>query len=397
MARLQISEEADDLSKSGHIWQNDFATWDPDDFCGIKSLYIPSDYFWQPVVYIYEMVESDNSSPVISYYYLNKEGETISSMPLRVVSTCNLNLFKFPFDIQTCRLTFGSYVYSVTDLIMLPISNSSQVNKKSQEAFASKGDWKLISVTVYNQTLGFSSKGYSQVIYEITIQRQPIIYLINLIIPACFFVFLDIASMLINSYGDKLAFKINIILGFSVLLLILNNILPESDITPMLGIFYCTCLALMVLSIIGTICSSYMLEQSANLPHVPPWIKTLVLHYLAYMLCFSRNFYTKEQVTDGALDKGWLFAEVYNLDTGRPKAQGRDSQKKVKDNPEVKLLKMLLYEILKIHQELTRAKNEEEAKSEWSKVMLVIDRLILILYFMTVTAVFIIMIVVWSM
>ncbi|XP_075043547.1 5-hydroxytryptamine receptor 3A-like [Mixophyes fleayi] len=372
-------------------WQNDFITWNPDDFCGIESIFIPSDYFWKPNVYVYEMTESNNNVPVFSYYKLNNDGEIDKSYPLRVVSTCHLDLFKFPFDSQICRLTFGSYVYTVTDLIMVPMANSSQVDKNSKEAFVSKGDWKLINITVHNITFGFLDKGFSEVIYEIAIQREPIIYIINLIIPACFLVFLDIASMLIQSYEERLNFKINVILGFSMLLLILNNIMPQSDTTPMLGIFCCVCMAMMVLSVIGSICSSYILELSATLPHVPPWLKTLVLHYLAYILCFRRTFNKQELVADGAMDKG---SEVEMKTFTRNQ---RKDLPKVKDSPVVKLLKMVLFEILKIHQELTLAKNEEEAKSEWFKVVLVIDRLILILYFITVVVIAIILIIVWSM
>ncbi|XP_075043546.1 5-hydroxytryptamine receptor 3A-like [Mixophyes fleayi] len=371
-------------------WQNDFISWNPDDFCGIKSLFIPSDYFWKPDVYVYEMTESDKI-PVISYYKLNNDGKIEKSYPLRLVSTCHLDLFKFPFDTQVCRVTFGSYIYTVMDLIMVPKTNSSQVVKNSKEAFISKGDWKLINITVHNLTYGFLDKGFSQVIYEITIQREPILYIINLIVPACFMVFLDIASMLIQSYEERLNFKINVILGFSVLLLILNNIMPQSDTTPLLGIFCCVCMAMMVLSIIGNICSSYMLELSATLPHVPPWLKTLVLHYLAYILCFRRTFNKQELVADGAMHKG---SEVEMKTFTKNK---RKNPQKVKDSPEVKLLKMVLVEILKIHQELILAKNEEEAKSEWFKVVLVIDRLIIILYFLTVVGIVIILINVWSM
>ncbi|CAJ0966493.1 unnamed protein product [Ranitomeya imitator] len=42
-------------------WQNEFLLWDPDDFCGIESLLIPSDYFWKPDLYISEIVAQCSS------------------------------------------------------------------------------------------------------------------------------------------------------------------------------------------------------------------------------------------------------------------------------------------------------------------------------------------------
>ncbi|KAM4614156.1 5-hydroxytryptamine receptor 3A-like [Discoglossus pictus] len=37
------------------VWDNEFVSWNPDDFCGIERLYVSSDYFWKPDVHIEEM------------------------------------------------------------------------------------------------------------------------------------------------------------------------------------------------------------------------------------------------------------------------------------------------------------------------------------------------------
>ncbi|XP_075693669.1 5-hydroxytryptamine receptor 3A-like [Rhinoderma darwinii] len=374
-------------------WQNEFLSWLPDDFCGIESLFVPSDYFWKPDLYIYEMTEDDRKSPVILYYNLNNNGKISNSMPLRVISTCNLDLYKFPFDKQTCRLTFGSYVYTVKNMIMVPRANSYEVNKNSQEVFVGKGDWILVEITVQNLTYGFLNDGFSQVIYEVTVKRAPVIYIINLIIPACFLVFLDFAAMFITSYGERLGFKINVILGFSVLLLILHNMLPNSDNTPMLGILCSVCLAMMVLSIFGTVCSSYILEQSSTLPHVPPWLKTIVLNYLACILCFRNTLLMEEVIADATMHKA---PEIKTKTNAEAQCWKNYPEKKEKDNVEVKLLKRLVLEVLQIHQDLILAKNEEASRSLWFMVAHVIDRFVLVLYFITVAIAFVTMIIVWA-
>ncbi|XP_072278841.1 5-hydroxytryptamine receptor 3C-like [Pyxicephalus adspersus] len=181
------------------------------------------------------MTESDSKAPLILYYSLETDGTIANSMPFRIVSTCNLDLYRFPFDIQTCSMTFRSYLYTVKELVMLAMADSSKVLKNSREVFVSKGDWDLLDITVRNDTYGFLDDAYSVVVYEITIKRAPVIYIINLIVPAVFLVILDICSMFIQAYEERLVFKINVVLGFSVLLLILNNMLPTSDSLPMLG------------------------------------------------------------------------------------------------------------------------------------------------------------------
>ncbi|XP_073432320.1 5-hydroxytryptamine receptor 3A-like [Dendrobates tinctorius] len=375
-------------------WIDEFISWNPDVFCGLKKMFVSSDYFWTPDLYIYEMIESDDNSPNIPYYRISYNGKIVNAMPVRIVVSCKLNVFTFPFDNQTCTLSFGSYVYTVSDIVMLPKSNSSVVNKNTWDVFTSKGDWVLQAVTVQEKSFVTEGEEYNQVIYNIYISRTPMIYILNLIIPACFLVFLDIVSMFIQSYSERLGFKITIVLGFSVLLLILNDMLPSSDNTPMLGtIFCCICMAMMVLSILGSITTLYMMEQSNTSAILPLWIKKAVLTYLARILCFKKAI-RAELVTLVTIDnepesvKKVVTSEEKNRKEKKHFEKGTYLQ-------EVKLLKKLLSQILKIRDDLNFAKEEREAKSDWLIVAQIVDRLVLVLYLFTVSLIFTIMICVW--
>lgn len=68
-------------------------------------------------------------------------------------------------------------------------------------------------------------------------KRRPLLYVINFLLPIVFFLTLDLASFLIADHrGEKLGFKVTVLLAISVLLLILNDILPSmSNKTPLIG------------------------------------------------------------------------------------------------------------------------------------------------------------------
>ncbi|PIO39422.1 hypothetical protein AB205_0186010, partial [Aquarana catesbeiana] len=118
---------------------------------------------------------------------------------------------------------------------MSPKSNSSEVYKGSKDVFVNKGDWILLDVTVKSNLLYVNGANFSTVLYEITLKRVPVVHIITLILPACFMVLLDIVSMFIHiESGERLEFKITLVLGFSVLLLILNDMLPKSKTAPVL-------------------------------------------------------------------------------------------------------------------------------------------------------------------
>ncbi|XP_078524947.1 5-hydroxytryptamine receptor 3A-like [Lissotriton helveticus] len=374
------------------IWENEYLTWNPEDFCGISRLHILPELVWTPDIYVSERTEEDQSPPV-PYILLHSNGTIYWQRPLRIVTACSLDLYKFPFDIQKCNLTFGPYTYSVEDIIMVQKTNSTQETTTSQRNFA-KGEWLLKGIDVFSKNVTNEDGIYSKVIYEITIQRTPVLYIINLIVPACFLVLVDIASMFIPMEGgERLGFKITVVLGFSVLLLILNDFLPNSEIPPILGIFCTVCLIIMIVSIIDSIFISYMLHLSAVRPDVPKWLKIWVLGRLAYIMCIS----TKKD----AVENSTVISNTKKETSDTPSSQETELQdrrhllKEHQDSPEIKLLKRLLVEILMIRRHLIMSKKEEEAKSEWHLVAFVLDRFILILYLFTVLIIAIIVVVVW--
>ncbi|KAM4614564.1 5-hydroxytryptamine receptor 3A-like [Discoglossus pictus] len=378
------------------VWDNEFVSWNPDDFCGIKRLYVSSDYFWKPDVYIDEMTEDDQSSPVIPYCFIYYNGSIVYAVPLRIISSCNLDIYKFPFDTQTCSLSFGSYVHTVDDIVMLPSSNSSMVSSTSKEIFASRGDWSLLDITVVNETYENEGDLYNQVIYKISIKRTPTVFIINLIAPACLLVILDIFGMFIPiESADRINFKITVVLGFSVLLLILNDLLPSSSSTPVLGIFCIICLSTMVLSIVGCIGTSYMLSISAAQPNVSPWIRTWVLRRLACVLCYKRITLKEEEVTVVAVAENNL-SEDDKISEKDILEKSKESRRETNGSLEVKMLNMLMSEILKIHQDLTISKNENTTMSEWHMAALVVDRLIVIVYIIALITTFVVVVALWA-
>lgn len=63
------------------------------------------------------------------------------------------------------------------------------------------------------------------------------LYVINLIVPLFYLLVLDLTSFFINeARGEKLGFKVTVLLSISVLLLILQDMLPSTeDQLPMIG------------------------------------------------------------------------------------------------------------------------------------------------------------------
>lgn len=68
-------------------------------------------------------------------------------------------------------------------------------------------------------------------------KRQSLLYIVNFLLPILFLLSLDVASFFISEReGEKLSFKVNVLLAVTVMQLLLNEILPSSsDQIPLIG------------------------------------------------------------------------------------------------------------------------------------------------------------------
>ncbi|CAH2324603.1 5-hydroxytryptamine receptor 3A-like [Pelobates cultripes] len=257
-------------------WRNDFISWNASDFCGIDYVIVPDSTFWKPDLYIYELIESsetDDKPIVIPYYIVYNYGDLTQFKPLRIVSTCTVNIFKFPFDTQTCDLTLGSFVYS--------------------------------------------------------------------------------------------------------------------------GVFFCVCMGTMIFSIAGCVCSSYLMKLSYEQSKVPTWMNNCFLRNIARVMFVKCDGAQKDLETVHPLDR-----DCYNNNNTKIKShlpeKRKKFQKKIKPNPEIKLLRKILAEIVKIHEKWNTSIDQDNVKSEWYTAAVVFDRLIVIVYLIIVITMVIVLIISWT-
>ncbi|XP_071400719.1 5-hydroxytryptamine receptor 3A-like [Centroberyx affinis] len=246
------------------IWNNERISWDPSDFCGIKQISIPREMLWRPDLFIYEMTEKDDA-PQNPYIYMSHDGTVILEEDMKVVSTCKMDVHKFPFDTQRCNITVGSAIHNVGEVRLIPFSNSSRATQFSRKVMLTQGEWEFLDLSVTNDTLNFDRGQWEQLIYTITMRRRPLLHVINFLLPILFFLSLDLASFLISDHrGEKLGFKVTVLLAISVLLLILNDILPSmSNKTPLIATYCIVIFALMLLSLLETILVTYLMEKDS--------------------------------------------------------------------------------------------------------------------------------------
>ncbi|XP_055005927.1 5-hydroxytryptamine receptor 3A-like [Boleophthalmus pectinirostris] len=256
-------------------WKNDFIRWDINDSCQMFKISIPVGKLWTPDITIVEMTERDKSTPS-PFISIKFNGDVLYKNDQVIISTCRLHIYKFPFDTQRCNLSYRSVLLDDEEL-SLRSYNSEMVTQWSLDVMRTQYEWIFKNVTVTKSKV--DPFGYNQdiVTYTILMERRSILYIANFILPVLFFLVLDFASFLISdSGGEKLGFKVTVLLAVTVMQLLLNEILPSSsNRIPLIAVFCIGIFSLMLLSLLESILVLYLInrdqrpDQDQSAPYRP--------------------------------------------------------------------------------------------------------------------------------
>ncbi|KAM4031474.1 5-hydroxytryptamine receptor 3A-like [Anomaloglossus baeobatrachus] len=236
-------------------WKNDFLSWNPQQFCNISHISIPLSYFWVPDLYLLEQVIEDTST-WMTFANLTHDGMITAIKPIRLTSTCVLNFYYFPFDIQNCSVSLTSAMHLENNIVLKSMRNASEVDRDRLTYFVDNGEWHPLELVVEETT----QTGRSTLLFSVVIERESSLYVLALILPTLSLMLLDLLSHFIpKSYNEKISFKITLLLGISVLMLLLNEFLPaSSEKPPIIVIFFIGTMTLMCIGIIETIFVMYI-------------------------------------------------------------------------------------------------------------------------------------------
>ncbi|XP_063166998.1 5-hydroxytryptamine receptor 3A-like [Candoia aspera] len=269
-------------------WIDEFLKWNPEDFDNITQMSVPTEAIWVPDILINEFVDV-GKSPEIPYVYILYNGEVRNLKPVQVVTACSLDIYNFPFDVQNCSLTFTSWLHNIRD-INLSLWRTPEEVKNDRSVFMNQGEWELLHVLSQFQEFSVgNSDYYAEMKFCVVIRRRPLFYAVSLLLPSIFLMVMDIVGFYLPpDSGERVSFKITLLLGYSVFLIIVSDTLPATAIgTPLIGIYFVVCMALLVISLTETILIVRLVHKQDLQPHVPDWVKRWVLERATVLLCIQ--------------------------------------------------------------------------------------------------------------
>ncbi|XP_062280795.1 5-hydroxytryptamine receptor 3C-like [Scomber scombrus] len=398
---LGVDEKAQSLTT--FIWQ--FLEWDiaglnwDEEECGTKKVSVLREKVWIPDIHIAEFMDEDKS-PKAPYVYLLNTGHVYDSRPIRVVSSCRLGIYTFPFDVQNCTLTFESYLHIASDITMIQGATAANILKESRKVIQTNGEWELADIKVAPSTLVLDEETFSEIAYYIILRRRPILYVVNLLVPSCFLLTLDMFSFLLPLQSvDRCSFKMTLILGYQVFLLIMNDLLPVTgEIIPIINVFFSISLALMVASLLETIFISNIQSSSSQYSMAPNWLSVFVLRYLAVLVCIPPKKKSNRITVSLHPPAKGMTKLLFILFCFSKELQGKSdktSSVETPQDPALDELRKLRNDLTAIRLQMERRLEGTKNSKEWYMIGIVIDRLLFGMYIIFVSVSCITILCIW--
>ncbi|XP_028443533.1 5-hydroxytryptamine receptor 3E-like [Perca flavescens] len=335
-----------------------------------------------------------NSAPFVPYSYLFSNGFVFDEQPVKVISSCRLDIYTFPFDIQTCCLSFNSYLLSMAAMPIDRSLTAEDIFRLSKEVMTTKGEWELVGLTTKTFILPAGKYGlYQEIRFYVSVRRRATLYVVNLLIPSCFLITVDLFSFLLPPQTvDRSAFKMTLILGYTVFLLIMNNLLPITGNTiPLINVFLCLCLALMVASLLETILITNLLCGSAHYSPVPHWVRVFVLHILGHLVRLP----PKPRDLDSTVIQNPSAQEMKVSSLVAEDSEAPEQKGPLDEDKALQELRSLGRELQVIRLQVEQQLSKSQSPEEWIQVGFIIDRLLFGLYILFISVSFFTIIIIW--
>ncbi|XP_034135104.1 acetylcholine receptor subunit alpha-type acr-16 isoform X5 [Drosophila guanche] len=388
-------------------WNDYNLRWNETEYGGVKDLRITPNKLWKPDVLMYNSADEGFDGTYHTNIVVKHNGSCLYVPPGIFKSTCKIDITWFPFDDQHCEMKFGSWTYDGNQLDL--VLNSEDGGDLSD--FITNGEWYLLAMPGKKNTIVYACcpEPYVDITFTIQIRRRTLYYFFNLIVPCVL-----ISSMALLGFtlppdsGEKLTLGVTILLSLTVFLNLVAETLPQvSDAIPLLGTYFNCIMFMVASSVVLTVVVLNYHHRTADIHEMPPWIKSVFLQWLPWILRMGRpgrkitrktillSNRMKELELKERSSKS-LLANVLDIDddfrhtiSGSQTAIGSSASfgrpTTVEEHHTAigcnhKDLHLILKELQFITSRMRKADDEAELISDWKFAAMVVDRFCLIVF-----------------
>ncbi|XP_077596179.1 neuronal acetylcholine receptor subunit alpha-10-like [Stigmatopora nigra] len=268
------------------VWMDAFLTWKTDDYDGLDTIRIPSSYVWRPDIVLYNSADDEFSSSMETNVVLRHDGQVMWDQPAITKSSCSVDVAFFPFDVQHCHLTFGSWTHNGNQMDLFNALDSADLAD-----FIANVEWEILGMPAKKNVIlyGCCSDPYPDITFTLHLKRRSSFYIFNLLLPCMLISFLaPLGFYLPADSGEKVSLGVTVLLALTVFQLLVAESMPPSESVPLIGKYYIATMTMVTASTALTIFIMNIHHCGPEGRPVPAWAERFILKYLA-RLCFAHE------------------------------------------------------------------------------------------------------------
>ncbi|KAM9722619.1 neuronal acetylcholine receptor subunit alpha-7-like isoform 2-T2 [Menidia menidia] len=267
------------------MWYDHYLQWNQSEYPGVKNLRFSPDQVWTPDILLYNSAHDKFDATFKTNVLVNSSGFCEYLPPGIFISTCNVDVRWFPFDIQRCELKFGSWTF---DGWLLDI----QMKEADVSGYMPNGEWDLLEVPGDRHEVFYDccAEPYPDVTFVVTLRRRTLFYALNLLLPCVLLSSMTLLVFLLpaNS-GEKISLGITVLLSLTVFMLMVAEIMPAtSDSVPLIGQYFASTMVIVGMSVVATVIVLQFHHHSPDDGHMPRWVHLVLLQWVPWFLRMKR-------------------------------------------------------------------------------------------------------------
>ncbi|CAJ1063707.1 neuronal acetylcholine receptor subunit alpha-9-like [Xyrichtys novacula] len=265
------------------VWMDAFLTWKKEEYDGLDTIRIPSSYVWRPDIVLYNSADDEFSSSMETNVVLRNDGQVMWDQPAITKSSCSVDVAFFPFDLQQCHLTFGSWTHNGNQMDL-----SNALDSADLADFVPNVEWEVLGMPAKKNVIlyGCCSDPYPDITFTLSLKRRASFYIFNLLIPCMMISFLaPLGFFLPADSGEKVSLGVTVLLALTVFQLLVAESMPPSESVPLIGKYYIATMTMVTASTALTIFIMNIHHCGPEARPVPQWAERFILNYLA-RICF---------------------------------------------------------------------------------------------------------------
>lgn len=377
------------------MWYDAQFTWDPKEYGNVTDVRVPCDKIWTPDLKLYNYADERLEEHREALCLFHSDGKIFHMPQVVYKSSCQIDVYYFPFDVQNCTLWFASWTFEGKELNLDFYEGKNFIDMVEYKTSAA---WLILDCPGYRYEKRYTccpGLFYPSLEYQLVFQRRSALYNLILILPCVLLTSITLILFFIPPESPaKMMLGLAIFIAFFVLLRLLEkNLPPGTRHMPLLGTYYCLNMILITLSsflnLLIVDLNTHGLRATA-----PPTIGPFLFKYVAKWLWLDdlvTNFKPKKVAPPKEGDLGQLEENKFKNEakvSNEALAQLQQvEQVEPRPSPFTDIDEKLveLREFMKQHQ--TRLKNADSKAgiaAQWKAMALILDRIFFAFYFVII-------------